>query len=111
MNAFVSYSRRDNPLGRLAEIEELLSQIGTVYIDDLHHPTNIDRHLAVIAALDAADTFIAVASPRYPQTPWTRYEVKEAARRGLPLLLLTETDSVRRARYDELLPSCRPATP
>ncbi|MFI7159630.1 TIR domain-containing protein [Micromonospora chalcea] len=106
MNAFVSYSRRDNPLGRLAEIEALLSRIDTIYIDDLHHPLDVDRHVAVIAALDAADAFIAVASPHYPQTPWTRYEVKEAARRGLPLLLLTETDAIRSARYDELLPSC-----
>jgi hypothetical protein len=104
MNAFVSYSRRDNTLGRLAEIEARLSHIGEVYIDDLHHPSNVDRHVAVVAALDAASVFIAVVSPHYPQTPWTRYEVKEAARRGLPLILLTETGAVRRARYDELLP-------
>jgi hypothetical protein len=100
MNAFVSY----NTLGRLAEIEARLSHIGEVYIDDLHHPSNVDRHVAVVAALDAASVFIAVVSPHYPQTPWTRYEVKEAARRGLPLILLTETGAVRRARYDELLP-------
>ncbi|MBQ0894651.1 toll/interleukin-1 receptor domain-containing protein [Micromonospora sp. U56] len=110
MSAFVSYSRRDNSLGRLAEIEARLSHIGEVYIDDLHHPLNVDRHNAVIAALDAADVFIAVMSPHYPQTPWTRYEVKEAARRGLPLLLLTETGAVRRACYEEILPVAN-ATP
>ncbi|MEU1965882.1 toll/interleukin-1 receptor domain-containing protein [Micromonospora sediminicola] len=104
MNAFVSYSRRDNPFGRLIEIEEQLARIGGAYIDDLHHPPNVDRHVAVIAALDTADAFIAVITPHYPLTPWTRYEVKEAARRGLPLLLLTETGAVREARYDELLP-------
>ncbi|MEU1644412.1 toll/interleukin-1 receptor domain-containing protein [Micromonospora zamorensis] len=104
MNVFVSYSRRDNSLLRLAEIEVRLSHIGEVYIDDLHHPLDVDRHVAVIAALGAADVFIAVASPQYPHTPWTRHEVKEAARRGLPLLLLTETGAVRGARYDELIP-------
>ncbi|MET8367625.1 toll/interleukin-1 receptor domain-containing protein [Micromonospora sp. NPDC005194] len=104
MNAFVSYSRRDNPLGRLAEVELQLGAIGDVYIDDLHHPPNVNRHVAVIAALEAASTFIAVLSPHYAQTPWTRYEVREAARRGLPLLLLTEAGAVREGSYDELLP-------
>ncbi|MET8203090.1 toll/interleukin-1 receptor domain-containing protein [Micromonospora taraxaci] len=104
MNAFVSYSRRDNPLWRLAEVELRLGAIGDVYIDDLHHPPNVDRHVAVIAALDAASSFVAVLSPHYAQTPWTRFEVREAARRGLPLLLLTEAGVVRMGCYDELLP-------
>ncbi|MGK5521267.1 toll/interleukin-1 receptor domain-containing protein [Micromonospora sp. URMC 107] len=109
MNAFVSYSRRDNPLRRLAEIEAQLSHLGHVYIDDLHHPPSIDRHAAVIAALKTAEVFIAVTSPNYPHTPWTRFEVSEAARRKIPLLLLTTNDEIRSAYYDEILPATRTA--
>ncbi|MGW5081873.1 toll/interleukin-1 receptor domain-containing protein [Micromonospora echinospora] len=109
MNAFVSYSRRDNPLGRLTEIEAQLSHLGQVYIDDLHHPRGINRHAAVIAALETAEVFIAVMSPNYPHTPWTRFEVSEAARRQVPLLLLTTNDGIRSAYYDEILPATRTA--
>ncbi|WBB79571.1 hypothetical protein O7606_26050 [Micromonospora sp. WMMD882] len=99
----MSYSRRDNSLERLVQIEALLGHLKSVYIDDLHHPHDIDRHFAVTCALEAAGTFIAVVSPNYLHTLWTRFEASEAARRGVPLLLLTGTDTLRPARYDELV--------
>jgi hypothetical protein len=102
MNVFVSYSRRDNPVNRLIEIESHLRHIGNVYIDDLHHPPNVDRHVAVKAALMAADAFVAVISPNYLHTPWTRYELSEATNRSVPLLLFTQTNEVRACRNEDL---------
>jgi hypothetical protein len=104
MRIFVSYSRRDNPLSRLSEIESHLRHVGNIYIDDLHYPPGVDRQVAVEATLAAADIFIAVLSVSYTRTPWTRYELSEAADRDIPLLVFTETGAVRTTQYDELAP-------
>jgi TIR domain-containing protein len=103
VNAFVSYSRRDNSQQRLVEIESLLRRVGDIYIDDLHHPLDVDRHIAAKDALSAADVFVAVLSATYAQTAWTRYELCVAANRGIPLLVLTRTGVLRTAQYEELL--------
>ncbi|RAS60241.1 TIR domain-containing protein [Lentzea atacamensis] len=87
MNVFVSYSRRDNEQ-TLLEIERLISW-GTPYIDDLHHSRHGgDRHEAVEFALRASQEFVAVLSPSYLRTPWTRWEFGWAVESGIPMVAL-----------------------
>jgi hypothetical protein len=87
MNVFVSYARRDNAKS-LPEIERLISW-GTPYIDDLHHSRHGGaRHEAVEFALRASHEFVAVLSPSYLRTPWTRWEFRQAVRRRIPMVAL-----------------------
>lgn len=87
MNVFVSYARRDNEKN-LPEIERLISW-GTPYIDDLHHSRHGGyRHEAVGLALHTSHEFVAVLSPSYLRTPWTRWEFRWAVRKGIPMVAL-----------------------
>jgi len=89
MIVFVSYARRDNDVAALRRIERLLRFVGQPYIDDLHHHDyGIDRHEIVEAALQKAIAFVAVASPHYLQTNWTRKEFGLALGRRIPMFAL-----------------------
>jgi hypothetical protein len=85
---FVSYARQDNDHSSLAVIKDsLLFMTSNLYIDDLFdHPGNISRFMTVERALRDADTFLAVDSPRYLTTAWTRWEYDVARMRGIPIL-------------------------
>jgi len=89
MIVFVSYARRDNDMTALQRTERLLRFLGQPYIDDLHHHTHgTDRHEIVEEALRKATAFVAVASPHYLQTYWTRKEFGLALGRGIPISAL-----------------------
>ncbi len=86
---FVSYARRDNDLHALRTIEQTVAQFGEPYIDDLHHERfGTDRHEIVETALSNATIFVAIVTPHYLSTPWTRKEFAVAIARGLPIRTL-----------------------
>lgn len=102
MRFFVSYARRDNSVNRLTSINDLLRTVGQPYIDDMHHSEEVARHVSVMEALYLADVFVAVRTPNYMRTPWTRLEVGLAKRRGLRLLVLGPDDKLRASSYEQL---------
>lgn len=83
---FVSYARRDLHIQTLRTIARQTSVFGIPYIDDLHNHSGSDRTTTVLAALYAADTFVAVVSPHYRTTAWTTGEFDVATRRGIPII-------------------------
>ncbi|MFI2473452.1 toll/interleukin-1 receptor domain-containing protein [Nocardia xishanensis] len=89
MIVFVSYARRDNQDSDLLRIRAQVSNLGLPYVDDLHDHSERPRSHTVVNALLAADTFVAVLSPNYLQTPWTRGEFAVAVQRKMQLLFLT----------------------
>ncbi len=77
MKVFVSYARRDNDDEALREIERQVktSLPGcTPYLDDLHHDVHRDRYDGVKHAFLESKAFVAVCSPSYALTKWTRKE-------------------------------------
>ena len=86
---FISYTLRDrvlNPL-LLADLESLLSKVGTPYIDILHnnspHP---QEH--VMQMLNEASIFFACVTPQFYQSVWVRLEYATACKLGLPIIAL-----------------------
>jgi hypothetical protein len=95
MLVFVSYANRDNDLAALRRIERLVTaEVGRPYIDDLHNHDQVDRQAAVELALSTAESFVAVASPHYLRTTWTRMEFASALRRGIPVRALMADGSL-----------------
>lgn len=94
MKVFVSYVRHENGPDRLAEIERVLAGLGEIYIDDLHGIDASDRHAMVTGVLDGSSVLVAVASPSYLATPWTRFEYEFALRQGKPILALLDGDKI-----------------
>ncbi|MGW4370043.1 toll/interleukin-1 receptor domain-containing protein [Nocardia takedensis] len=89
MIVFVSYARRDHQQVDLIRIKEQVSGLGQPYVDDLYDHSNRSRSETVVDALLFADTFVAVMSPHYLQTVWTRGEFSIALRRRLRLVFLS----------------------
>jgi hypothetical protein len=85
---FVSYARQDNDLDVLRRIERHVTALGRPYVDDLHGHEGHSRREAVEQALSTAGSFVAVLSPNYLTTAWTRKEFDIATCRGIPLLAL-----------------------
>jgi len=86
MIVFVSYARRDNDLDGLTEIAGQVAHLGCPYIDDArHHDEDADRTAVVEEALRTAAAFVAVRTPHYLRTPWTRWEYLTAQRSGIPM--------------------------
>lgn len=78
MKVFVSYARRDNDVEALREIERQLKTLlpgCTPYIDDLHHDVHGDRYYGLKRAFVESTAFVAVRSPSYARTKWTRKEL------------------------------------
>jgi hypothetical protein len=88
MIVFVSYIRRDHDVASLQKIQTLLTSLGRSYIDDLHDHGESDRRETVERALNTADVFVAVFSPNYRTTPWTKWEFELATLRGIPIFIL-----------------------
>jgi TIR domain len=88
VTVFVSYARRDNPPDALKVIEKALLGFGDVYIDDLHGLLAADRGAAVESALEQASVLIAVVTPYYRDTAWTRREFACALERKIPIIAL-----------------------
>ena len=88
VTAFVSYARMDHNISSLLRIEKDVAKIGEPYVDDLQDHSTRDRRAAVLQALGSAEVFIAVSSPNYLKTPWTRWEFEFASRHGLRILIL-----------------------
>ncbi|WP_192582047.1 TIR domain-containing protein [Rhodococcus wratislaviensis] len=107
MKAFVSYSRRDNSLGRLLSIESQIGSVTELYIDDLHFPRGVDRHTSVLRALMEAESFIAVLSSNYLHTPWTLFEARQACVRGIPVFAFSESGELFKTRYEDLSTCCK----
>ena len=84
--AFVSYARGDLDVRMLRDIARQMSIFGTPYVDDLQDHRGTDRMVTVLAALWAADTFVAVVTPHYGLTDWTRDEFVVARHRGIPVI-------------------------
>ena len=103
MTVFVSYSRQDNFPLRLWEIESRLRGLGDLYMDDLHHPADVDRHFSVMGALLSADLFVAVLPKNFLRTPWTRFEVTLASAINLPLLKLSTDGKIVPTTSEDLL--------
>ncbi|WP_081607579.1 toll/interleukin-1 receptor domain-containing protein [Rhodococcus triatomae] len=106
MKAFVSYSRRDNTLGRLLSIESQLGESVELYIDDLHFPRGADRRTSVLKALMEAESLIAVLSSNYLHTPWTVFEARQACVRGIPVFAFSESGELFETRYEDLSTYC-----
>ncbi|MDX3658177.1 TIR domain-containing protein [Streptomyces sp. ID05-26A] len=78
MKVFVSYARRDNDDEALREIERQVKMLlpgCTPYIDDLHHDAHGDRYYGLKRAFVESTAFVAVRSPSYARTKWTRKEL------------------------------------
>lgn len=88
MIVFVSYARQDNDVESLRRIERQVAMLGHPYLDDLHNHGWRDRQETVERALRAAEMFVAVLSPNYLRTVWTRKEYEFALCHELPLLAL-----------------------
>lgn len=86
MLIFVSYSRRDNTPRSLRAIAERLARLGRPYVDDFQDNEICDRQNEVEQALYAAELFVAVRTPNYLRTAWTRWEFDVALERHLPIL-------------------------
>jgi len=78
----------DHNISSLLRIEKDVAKIGEPYVDDLQDHSTRDRRAAVLQALGSAEVFIAVSSPNYLKTPWTRWEFEFASRHGLRILIL-----------------------
>lgn len=88
MIVFVSYARRDNTPQSLRGVERVVAKLGTPYVDDVHGYDAADRRTAVESALEAAGIFVAVVTPHYLHTSWTRREFVLAVHRQIPILAL-----------------------
>lgn len=89
MRLFVSYTLRDgvlNPL-LLADLESLLSQVGTAYIDILHNNSPHPQEY-VMQMLNEASIFLACVTPLFYQSEWVRLEYATACMLGLPIVEL-----------------------
>ncbi|GGM98208.1 hypothetical protein GCM10011609_40280 [Lentzea pudingi] len=74
----MSYARKDNDVEALREIERQLKTLlpgCTPYIDDLHHDAHGDRYYGLKRAFVESRVFVAVRSPSYARTRWTRREL------------------------------------
>lgn len=94
MRVFVSYARRDNDETALREIEEQVRNLlpdGTPYIDDLHHGGH-KRHQGLKLAFNESDAFVAVMSPWYLRTRWTRKEFRWAIKNKMAIHLIQKQD-------------------
>jgi hypothetical protein len=94
MRIFVSYSRQDNSDDVLWRIQQQIASLGTPYVDDLQDHRGRDRLAMVEAALESAHLFVAVMSPAYLKTAWTRREFECALRRDIPMLGLLSDGTV-----------------
>ncbi|MGW4212796.1 TIR domain-containing protein [Lentzea sp. NPDC004789] len=95
MKVFVSYSRADHhDEASLRELEDRVKTLfpdSTPYICDLrggHHKRNQD----VKRAFEECVQFVAVVSPRYRRTRWTRKEYRWAINRRMPIHLIQKQD-------------------
>lgn len=91
MKVFVSYARRDNDDEALREIERQVKTLlpgCTPYIDDLHHDAHRDRYDGVEHAFLESRAFVAVYSPWYARTKWTKKECRWANASELPVYVL-----------------------
>lgn len=94
MKVFVSYSRIDNDETDLRELEDQVRNLfpdSTPYIDDLHHGGH-KRHQGVRRAFEESAAFVAVLSPWYLRTRWTRREYRWALKRRIPMYLIQKQD-------------------
>ena len=89
MRMFISYTLRDKVLTPLllADLEVLLSQIGTPYIDILHNNSSHPQQ-HVMQRLNEASIFIACVTPLFYQSEWVRLEYTTACKLGLPIVTL-----------------------
>lgn len=89
MRMFISYTLRDrvlNPL-LLADLESLLSKVGTPYIDILHNSSPHPQEY-VMQVLNEASIFLACVTPQFYQSEWVRLEYTTACKLGLPIIAL-----------------------
>ncbi|MBN9745434.1 hypothetical protein DMP23_30870 [Amycolatopsis sp. A1MSW2902] len=85
MSIFVSYSRADNTLGRLAQLRDYLTRYSDVYVDDLDWMTSgVGRLESVYSHLLNASAFVAVVSESYRKTAWTAWEFNFATSHDIP---------------------------
>lgn len=91
MTVFVSYVRKENSLDNLGRIRKRLSHLGSIYIDDIDHPTGVDRSLSVRSALKNASTFAILLTDSYLLTEWTMWEYSAALHLSLPKVAFIPT--------------------
>lgn len=84
MNVFVSYLRKENSRSTLLAAAQAVARLGDSYIDDLEDHVGVERHHTVTAAVRRADVFVAVVTPGYLTTPWTRWEFGVATLLRIP---------------------------
>lgn len=88
MKVFVSYARQDNGCDTLRRIQQQVVTLGNPYIDDLQDHRGRDRLVMVEQALESAHIFVAVVSPSYLKTAWTRREFEIALNRDITMVAL-----------------------
>ena len=71
----------------LADLESLLSQVGTAYIDVLHNSSPHPQEY-VMQMLSEASIFVACATPLFHQSEWVRLEYATACMLGLSIVEL-----------------------
>ncbi|MFK0243534.1 toll/interleukin-1 receptor domain-containing protein [Amycolatopsis azurea] len=102
MSMFVSYSRADNSLEKLASLRARLAGNAEVYVDDLDWAAaGPDRTETVYHALARASVFVAVVSATYRKTAWTAWEFDVATSRGIPKLAYLPDGRLVDERSDE----------
>lgn len=87
---FVSYTTLDNEINEnlLKDIEKILSDFGTVYIDLLHNDS-IDPQKKVIEELDKADILIVINTKNINNSKWVNFEVKRSDIRKIKIIKLS----------------------
>ncbi|WP_249038359.1 TIR domain-containing protein [Rahnella variigena] len=105
MNIFVSYTTRDDYIDKelLESISDVLSTVGHCYIDLLHN-TAKDKQRHVEFMLLQANLIILIASNSIFSSKWVRWELEEAKKRSIPIIIVkAEFDKINTLKNLELM--------
>jgi len=106
MNIFVSYTMRDGQLGErdLLELEKILSQFGSIYIDYLHNNSAKPQEM-VFNSLARSNVLIAILTPKYFLSKWTWLELFFAIKKRIPIHVMKKGNLKRKEKIIKILNS------
>ncbi|WP_244220209.1 TIR domain-containing protein [Rahnella variigena] len=101
----MSYTTRDDYIDKelLESISDVLSTVGHCYIDLLHN-TAKDKQRHVEFMLLQANLIILIASNSIFSSKWVRWELEEAKKRSIPIIIVkAEFDKINTLKNLELM--------